>query len=65
MERSLKHLIIATNLGCNESMQLLEEKYKNGNIRKEILDASSLRGYESATDATKSSQREAGEIALV
>jgi hypothetical protein len=29
MERSLKHLIIATNLGCNESMQLLEEKYKN------------------------------------
>ena len=63
-ERALKHFIIAANIGCDESMQLLEEEYNDGNITKETFDAS-LRGYKSAIDATKSSQREAGEIALV
>ena len=62
-ERALKHFIIAANIGCDESMQLLEEEYNNGNITKETFDAS-LRGYKSAIDATKSSQREAGELAL-
>ncbi len=65
-ERALKHMIIAVNIGCDESMQVLQDEYENGNIHitQEILDAS-LRGYKSAIDATKSSQREAGELALV
>ncbi len=47
-ERGMKHLVIATNLGHDESLEAVsKEDY-----------ASALRGHQAAVDATKSEQRE-------
>ena len=56
-ERALKHLIIAVNLGCDRSIQMLKECYKDGLVSKEGF-AAALRAHQAAADATKSSQRE-------
>ena len=62
-ERSVKHWIIAANLGYSKSIQALKTCYKDGNVSKEEF-AAALRGHQAAVDATKSPQREAGEKAL-
>jgi tetratricopeptide (TPR) repeat protein len=59
-ERAVKHLIIAANLGYEETMKALWEYYSDGHITKEDLDAT-LRAHQSAIDATKSAQRDAAE----
>ena len=60
IERAAKHLIIAANLGYEESMKVLWKHYSAGHITKETLDAT-LRSHQSAIDATKSLQREEAE----
>ena len=60
-ERAVKHLIIAANLGLEESMKELWKIYSAGNITKEELDVT-LRGHQAAIDATKSAQRDAAEV---
>jgi tetratricopeptide (TPR) repeat protein len=60
MERSVKHLIIAANLGYENSMKSLWGHYSRGNITKEDLDAT-LRAHQAAIDAMKSAQRDAAE----
>ena len=59
-ERAAKHLIIAANLGHEESMKELWTFYSAGNITKEELE-STLRTHKAAIDATKSAQRDAAE----
>eukprot|EP00984_Skeletonema_dohrnii_P021857 scaffold11034_cov155-Skeletonema_dohrnii-CCMP3373.AAC.7 len=63
VERKVKHLIIAANLGHSNSIQALKTCYKDGNVSKEEF-AAALRGHQAALNATKSPQREAGEKAL-
>jgi tetratricopeptide (TPR) repeat protein len=58
--RAVKHLIIAANLGYEESMKMLWKHYSAGNITKEDLEAT-LRSHKAAIDATKSAQRDEGE----
>ena len=60
MERSVKHYIIAANLGDEDSMKALWKHYSLGNITKEDLDAT-LRTHHAAVDATKSAQRDSAE----
>jgi len=60
IERSVKHLIIAANLGCEDSMKDLWKHFSAGNITKEELE-STLRTHKAAIDATKSAQRDAAE----
>ena len=57
IERAVKHLIIAANLGYDSSMKALWKHYSRGNITKEDLDAT-LRAHQAAVNATKSEQRE-------
>jgi TPR repeat protein len=61
-ERSVRHLIIGANLGCNKSMDMLWEVFRCGAdyVTKEDLEAA-LRGHKAAVDATKSEQRDAAE----
>ena len=59
-ERAVKHLIIAANLGDEDSMKKLWKHYSLGNITKEDLDAT-LRSHQAALDAMKSEQREEAE----
>jgi hypothetical protein len=59
-ERSVKHYIIAANLGNEGSMKALWGHYSQGNITKEELDAT-LRSHQAALDATKSEQRDVAE----
>jgi hypothetical protein len=61
IERSLKHLLIAANLGHEDSMKYLWKHYSAGNITKEELETT-LRTHQAAIDATKSPQREAAEV---
>jgi hypothetical protein len=63
MERSVKHYIIAANLGDDISMKALWTHYSLGNTTKEDLEAT-LRTHQAAIDAMKSEKRDAGEIAL-
>ncbi len=63
VERRVKHLIIAANLGHSQSIQALKTCYKDGLVSKADF-ATALRGHQAAVDATKSPQREAGEKAL-
>ena len=63
IERTVKHFIIAANLGFDESMKALWTQFKLGNITKDDLEAA-IRAHEAAVDATKSPQREAGEAAF-
>ena len=58
IDRSVKHDIIAANLGHDNSMKALLSAYKNGFITKEEYGAT-LRTHQAAIDATKSSQRDA------
>jgi TPR repeat protein len=59
-DRSVKHYIIAANLGFELSMKELWKHYSAGNITKEDLE-STLRAHKAAIDAMKSRQREAAE----
>jgi hypothetical protein len=61
-ERAVKHLIIAANLGREESMKELWKYYSAGHIAKEELE-DTLRSHKTAIDETKSSQREEAEAA--
>ena len=60
MERSVKHFIIAANLGSEPSMKLLWQHYSLGNITKDDLDAT-LRAHQAAIDEMKSPERDAAE----
>jgi TPR repeat protein len=60
-ERSVKHFIIAANLGYELSMKVLWKHYSEGYITKEDLDAT-LRIHQAALDAMKSEQRDAAEV---
>ena len=55
-DRAVKHLIIAANLGLDESLKTLKDLYKVGTITKDVF-AAVLRGHYAAVDATKSEQR--------
>ena len=59
-ERAVKHLIIAANLGLDDSMKALWKHYSLGNIAKENLEAT-LRTHQAAVDEMKSPQRDAAE----
>jgi TPR repeat protein len=61
MERSVKHLIIAANLGNEVSMKSLWTHYSRGRITKEDLDAT-LRAHQAAVDGMKSEQRDRADI---
>ncbi len=63
VERFVKHLIIAANLGHEESMKALWVAFKHGDITKEDLDAT-LRTHQATIDETKSAQRDAADAAL-
>jgi len=58
IERAVKHLIIAANLGDDFSVKELKECCKVGEVSKEDF-AAALRAHQAAVDATKSPQREA------
>jgi hypothetical protein len=60
MERSVKHFIIAANLGDELSMKVLWKHFAAGNITKEDLDAT-LRSNHTAINATQSEQRKAAD----
>ena len=60
VERSVKHFIIAANLGHEGSMKALWKHYSLGHITKEDLEAT-LRTHKAAIDEMKSSEREAAE----
>ena len=60
MERAVKHLIIAANLGHDLSMKALLSAYKSGYITKEEYGAT-LRTHQAAVGAKKSAQRDAAE----
>ena len=56
----MKHWIIAATQGCDKSIKILMDFFREGLIRKEVLDAA-LRAHKAAVDATKSPQRKAAE----
>ena len=60
IERSVKHHIIAANLGYEESMKALWRNYSARNITKEDLEAA-LRTHKTAIDATISPRRKVAE----
>ena len=60
IERAVKHWIIASTQGCDKSIKILMDFFKEGFVRKEVLDAA-LRAHKAAVDATKSPQRKAAE----
>eukprot|EP00984_Skeletonema_dohrnii_P020250 scaffold9816_cov99-Skeletonema_dohrnii-CCMP3373.AAC.4 len=60
IERAVKHLIIAANLGDDKSIKLLMRMFKEGKVSKVDL-AAALRAHQAAVDATKSPHREAAE----
>eukprot|EP00984_Skeletonema_dohrnii_P008143 scaffold2987_cov77-Skeletonema_dohrnii-CCMP3373.AAC.1 len=59
-DRSVKHWIIAANLGYDDSIQALKTCYNEGKVSKDEF-AAALRGHQAAVDATKSPQRDAAE----
>jgi TPR repeat protein len=60
IERAVKHWIIASNLGNDDSIQRLKQCYADGQVSKEEF-AAALRAHHAAVEATKSPQREAAE----
>ena len=60
IERAVKHLIIAANLGLEDAIKELKECYKRELVSKEDF-AAALRGHHAAVKAMKSPQREAVE----
>ena len=59
-DRAVKHLIIAANLGDDQSINMLKECYKDGEVTKDDFSAA-LRGHYAAVKATKSPQRDEAE----
>ena len=59
-QRAAKHLIIAANMGHDDSIATLRDCVRAGWVRKEDY-AAALRQYQDAVDATKSPQREKAE----
>jgi hypothetical protein len=57
MERAVKHITIAANMGHEGSMKALWKCYARGLVKKDDLNAT-LRAHQAAVDATKSPQRE-------
>ena len=63
MDRAAKHLIIASKLGNDRSLERVKDLYKDGFVSKDDFTAA-LRGYQTAIIAMKSPQRdEAAEFA--
>ncbi len=60
--KSVKHLIIAANLGLDEAIDALRKCYGNELVSKEDFSAA-LRGYQVAVNEMKSPQRDAAEMA--
>jgi tetratricopeptide (TPR) repeat protein len=60
-DRAVKHLIIAASLGDDDAIRKLKECYRDGDVSKEDF-AVALRGHHAAVKATKSQQREEGEL---
>ncbi len=58
IDRATKHLIIAANLGYDDSLQKLKEYYTKGVVSKEEF-AAALRAHQAAVEATRSPQRDA------
>ena len=56
VDRAVKHFIIASKLGFEKSIEAIKILYKAGHVSKEDFDTA-LRGYQTAINATKSSQR--------
>ncbi len=63
LERAVKHLIIATNLGHDPALEKLKTIYAGGLVSKQDFEAT-LRAHKAALDATKSAQRVAAEDIL-
>jgi hypothetical protein len=61
-DRAKKHLIIAANLGYQDSLKGLRLLYADGHASKEDY-AGALRAYQAAVDETKSEEREKAEEA--
>ena len=61
-DRAVKHVIIAANLGHDESLKQLKKGYSHGLVSKEDF-AAALRAHKAAVDATKSPQRNEAEAA--
>ena len=59
-DRAVKHFIIASKLGHDESLKKVKDIYKAGFVSKDDF-AAALRGHQAAVDATKSPQREAAD----
>ena len=57
IDRAVKHFIIASNLGHDQSIRALKVHYKRGDISKDDF-AAALRAHQAVVDATKSPQRE-------
>jgi len=60
-DRSIKHFIIAANLGYDKAIRALKECYKRGGLVSKEDFAAALRAHQAAVDATKSPQRDAAE----
>ena len=60
-DRAVKHMIIAANMGNDNSLEVLKNAYRKGLVSKNTL-ASALRGHQAAVDATKSPQREEARV---
>ena len=63
-ERALKHFMIASKQGYDESLGCVKDLYADGFASKEDY-VSALRGYQAAVDAEKSEQREEAERAYL
>ncbi len=57
IKKGMKHFMIAANLGCDKSLEVVKNGFVKGVVSKQDY-ASSLRGHQAAVDATKSAQRE-------
>ena len=57
VDRAVKHFIISAKLGTYNSLDCLKDLYRQALVSKEDFNAA-LRGYQVATEATKSPQRE-------
>ena len=60
-DRASKHFIIPANLGCDFSLKAAKELFIGGIVSKDEY-AAALRRYQAAVDATKSAEREEGEM---
>ena len=56
-DRAVKHLIIATNLGCDYSMRALQQCHENGEVDDDKFTAA-LHAHQAVVDAMNSPQRE-------